>query len=387
MKKKIIFLNGHMKTGGVEKSLLDILRHFDYEKYDVDLLLLEEGDDYLSEIPEHVNLIHKPLTSTYGAFLSSIRNCIKKRDYICLVIRICILLSKWTKRSYNLIARVLLGKKKYDCAIAFRIGICGDLTAYGIWAKKKFLWWHHGEVSLNQSQIAHQMQVFKEMDKIIAVSESCREEFLKSFPIDEKVSVLSNMIDAAQIRFKAAMHNPYASQPNIIHIVSVSRIAPEKHFENVVYATEILLSKGLNKFIWHVVGGDYDYEKICDMVVQHNLTDYIHMEGSQPNPYPYMKYADLFVHPSYVESQGLVVLEAMTLGVPCVVTRSLGPCEFIEDGVNGILTEQSAESLAEKVNDILNDHNELKNIRNKTCCPIRFSPINIISQIESLIES
>ena len=62
-----------------------------------------------------------------------------------------------------------------------------------------------------------------------------------------------------------------------------------------------------------------------------------------------MKYADLFVHPSYVESQGLTVLEAMALGVPCVVTKSRGPCEFIEDGVNGLLTEQSPESLAEEV--------------------------------------
>ena len=50
--KKLLFINGHLITGGVEKSLLDILKHLDYEKFEVDLLLLEELGDYASEIPE-----------------------------------------------------------------------------------------------------------------------------------------------------------------------------------------------------------------------------------------------------------------------------------------------------------------------------------------------
>ena len=42
MKKKILFINGHLIVGGVERSLVDVLRHLDYDKYDVDLLLLED---------------------------------------------------------------------------------------------------------------------------------------------------------------------------------------------------------------------------------------------------------------------------------------------------------------------------------------------------------
>ena len=41
MKRKILFINGHLNTGGVEKALIDVLRHIDYERLDVDLLLLE----------------------------------------------------------------------------------------------------------------------------------------------------------------------------------------------------------------------------------------------------------------------------------------------------------------------------------------------------------
>ena len=43
--KKLLFINGHLNTGGVEKSLLDILQHIDYSQYHVDLLLLEGRGD------------------------------------------------------------------------------------------------------------------------------------------------------------------------------------------------------------------------------------------------------------------------------------------------------------------------------------------------------
>ena len=50
MKKKLLFINGHLNTGGVEKSLLDILTHLDYDRYDVDLLLTELPENVQTEL-------------------------------------------------------------------------------------------------------------------------------------------------------------------------------------------------------------------------------------------------------------------------------------------------------------------------------------------------
>ena len=110
------------------------------------------------------------------------------------------------------------------------------------------------------------------------------------------------------------------------------------------------------------------------------------MEGNQVNPYPYIKNADLFVHSSYVESQGITVLEAMALGIPCVVTKSLGPCEFINDDLNGILTEQNPQSLAEKVEEILANPELYWQIKANTHCPEHFLPGNVVQKIEKLLE-
>ena len=57
MKKKILFINGHLNTGGVEKSLLDILTHLDYSKYEVDLLLTEELGDFAPQLPPQVQVL------------------------------------------------------------------------------------------------------------------------------------------------------------------------------------------------------------------------------------------------------------------------------------------------------------------------------------------
>ena len=39
MKKKILFVMPSLNSGGAEKSLISVLSLFDYERYDVDLLL------------------------------------------------------------------------------------------------------------------------------------------------------------------------------------------------------------------------------------------------------------------------------------------------------------------------------------------------------------
>ena len=139
-------------------------------------------------------------------------------------------------------------------------------------------------------------------------------------------------------------------------------------------------------FSWRIVGEGPERAKLETLIAENHLGDCVILEGSKVNPYPYMKYAALFVHPSYVESQGLTILEAMAFGIPCVVTKSRGPCEFIEDGVNGLLTEQTPESMTEKVLKILTDKELYRHIRENTRCPEQFRPERVMRKVERLID-
>lgn len=379
--KHILFINGHLNTGGVERSLVDVLKHMDYEKYAVDLLLLEDTGDYASELPSEVKVLFRDLHNTYGGVASSVRRCLAARDWMCLRLRFLFLLRKILgSRALKSAATLLLGEHHYDCVIGFRPGICSDLAAYSVQADRKITWWHHGEFNVD---CAAYVDMCSKMNAVAVVSQSCKAMLQEKLPeLESRLVCIPNMLDAEAIGRKAG-NSPYTG--DMLHIVSVGRLAPEKHFENVFPAAKALRQAGID-FAWHVIGDGPERSKLEALIVENDLKDHIILEGSKTNPYPYMKYADLFVHPSYVESQGLTVLEAMALGVPCMVTKSRGPCEFIEDGINGLLTEQSPESLTEKVLSILTDKTLFQSIKENTVCPEQFAPDRVMKQIEELID-
>ena len=72
------------------------------------------------------------------------------------------------------------------------------------------------------------------------------------------------------------------------------------------------------------------------------------LHGDLPD---YYRAADVLVLPSYYESFGLVVLEALACGTPVVATRVGAVQDIVRNGVNGwIVSENTPESLAEGLN-------------------------------------
>ena len=50
MKKKVIFVTKALWIGGIETALVNLLNHFDYQKYDITLLLLHAELNLLEQI-------------------------------------------------------------------------------------------------------------------------------------------------------------------------------------------------------------------------------------------------------------------------------------------------------------------------------------------------
>lgn len=381
MKKKILFINGHLNVGGVEKSLVDILQHIDYRKFDVELLLLEELGDYKEEVPKQVNIRLLSLKNTYGALGACLVQCIKKRDWFSFCMRLILLSMKlFGQKNIKKAKKILTKNKHYDCVIGFRSGICSLIAAFAVDADKRIIWWHHGEFNVSTKKYE---TIALACDKVISVSQSCADMLIENVStIKSKLVVIPNMLDGDRLQKKCEEGSPYNG--NGIHIVTVCRISHEKHIENVIYAATYL-KKMDYQFCWHIVGDGILKKEMESLAIDNEVSDCVVFEGSKTNPYPYMKYATLYVHPSYVESQGLTILEAMSLQVPCVVTKSRGPCEFIQDSVNGVLVEQSPDALINGILRILMDKELYKRIKENTCCPEKFSPEQVMKTIEKEI--
>lgn len=382
MKKKLLIINGHLNPGGVESSLLSLLNHLDYEKYDVDLLLLEELGTGISSVPSPVHVIFFDLHNTYGSFFSCMYRCLKQRDWKNLQMRLIFLqMKRQGQKAIEKAGRVLPVASHYDAVIAYRSGICTQLAAWAVNADQRITWWHHGAFCADPDLWK---ETAEQCDAVAVVSSSCKDMLAELFPsLEDRMRVIPNILDTEDILQKADAFDPHY-QEDLFHIVTLSRLAPEKHIENTIAAAVRLKEEGF-AFQWHLVGGGDLEDDLKKLAHEKNVEDVFLFEGSQPNPYPYLKQADLFVHPSYVESQGLVVLEALALHLPGVITRSLGPCEFIEDRVNGVLADPDAESLIEKIHEILQDRKLYESIRENAECPQRFSPNHIMQQISALL--
>ena len=79
------------------------------------------------------------------------------------------------------------------------------------------------------------------------------------------------------------------------------------------------------------------------------------LPGMQKNPYPYMVACDIYVQPSREEALSIAMLESQILCAPMVSTKTAGGVAMIQDEVNGLLAEITAESLAEKIELLIND--------------------------------
>jgi len=277
------------------------------------------------------------------------------------------------KSAYKRLRHLLNITKHYDCAIAYRTGGVADIVVNAAVADKKVCWWHHG--CLQQSD---DLAVLNRFDCVVAVSSGVK-AMLESFCT--RIVVIPNIIDSDRIAKMAGCKNPYP-ESDIPIFITVGRIVPEKHIENVVEAARRLRAEGM-KFKWYVIGNGELFDTIANDIRDANLQGIVIMTGNMVNPYPYIKYANIMVHTSHVESQGLVILEAMALGTPCVVTRSLGPSGFVKNGITGIMVEKNMDSLIEGIK-VLYQNESLRseiasNARNIT---FDYAPQTIISLLE-----
>ena len=68
-----------------------------------------------------------------------------------------------------------------------------------------------------------------------------------------------------------------------------------------------------------------------------NLNDIVKVHGHVSSPYKLISESSVFVLPSESEGTSRASLEALHLGIPCVLRNIDGNSELVEDGINGFL--------------------------------------------------
>ncbi|MBQ4067050.1 MAG: glycosyltransferase [Clostridia bacterium] len=156
--------------------------------------------------------------------------------------------------------------------------------------------------------------------------------------------------------------NPVEPEFSSSDIISVGRLSPEKGMCDLIEVFRLVSRKNPSARL-HVVGDGDDREKMETMISEYGLTDKVTMHGYREKSYIYslLPSTSLYVMTSRTESFGLVLLEAMSCGIPCLAFSSAqGAHEIIENGVNGYLIEnRDNKALADKICELLYDKDRL----------------------------
>lgn len=182
-------------------------------------------------------------------------------------------------------------------------------------------------------------------DAVVCISQFARGQLMRiSAPLDwAKFQVCRLGVDPRQFTFVA----PAEGQSHI-RMLCVGRLTPAKGQVLLVQACAQLRDTGLD-FSVTLVGDGPDRARVEQAIAELDLQQHVKLAGSltQDGVRRALAQSDIFVLPSLAEGIPVVLMEAMSSGVPCVSTPVNGIPELIEHGRTGMLaTPGDAESLA-----------------------------------------
>lgn len=156
---------------------------------------------------------------------------------------------------------------------------------------------------------------------------------------------------------------PFSARPPIlgkkVSILTSGILYPHRRFEDVIEAVKILVEQGFDPSL-SVIGSKssspHYFQKLTDLVKEWKLEDRVHFLGEVPEQELVRAYHshDCFVFANDLQTWGLAVFEAMSSGLPVIVSRGAGAHEVLTDCQNCILVNpRDPENIARAIREFV----------------------------------
>ncbi|MGO4259332.1 glycosyltransferase [Lysobacter sp. TAB13] len=182
-------------------------------------------------------------------------------------------------------------------------------------------------------------------------------EVLNRYGITTPSTVLPTGIDLSEFaqgdgaRFRAE-HGIEASRPTL---VTVSRLAVEKNIAFLLQVAKRLVAD-FPELMFIIAGEGPDAERLKRLSKDYGLERNVRFFGNLDRRTTLLdayRAGDAFVFASPTETQGLVLIEAMALGVPIVSTAVMGTATVLRDAHSAVISEEDVEAFAGHVTRVL----------------------------------
>ena len=360
--KKVTILALHLGYGGIEKSIAAL----------ANLLV----DDYEVEIISSYQLFDKPafdidprvevryLITKFKPNREAWKTSLKHLRPISII-----------KESFNSVMTLALRGSTMIHAIenchSDIIISTRDLfnTWLGNYGKKSCykIGWEHNHYHGDMSYADKVTKSAKNLDALVLVSDSLRKFYKKQLANTKcKCFYVPNILDTVPERL---------SKLNEKRLISVGRLSREKAYEDLLDVFQVIHTQEPS---WRldIIGDGAQKNLLGDRIFAEGWTDCVKLHGFQDKTYinNLLSKSSIYLMSSITESFGIVLIEAMSHGLPCVAFDSAeGATELIEDGKNGFLISyRNKEEYAKKVIELIQNKKERtqlgKNGRETSLC-------------------
>ena len=139
-------------------------------------------------------------------------------------------------------------------------------------------------------------------------------------------------------------------------LLSVGELIPRKNHEVVIRALSVLKQLDKLNHIEYVICGRGAYETDLKKLAEGlDVADHVHFLGYRNDISEICNCADLFVFMSHQEGLPVALMEAMACGLPAVCSNIRGNTDLIEDGVTGLLANNTPEEVAQSISKMKSD--------------------------------
>ena len=268
----------------------------------------------------------------------------------------------------------------------------GEVNAYlslfiKLFPKTKFIARETNVVSqhVTRREIRFFYKFYNNYNKIICQSDDMMNDLVENFKIKkDKLIKINNPVDFNFIEEKLEnATKPESYREGYKNVIAIGNLSSRKGFDNLL---KVFVKLKQHKVLLHILGDGRDREMLNQMKQDLGLENVI-FHGIQKNPYPFLKFADLFVLSSRYEGFPNVLLEAGACGTYALANNCKGGIhEIIQPKINGEISDiENHEVFAAKIVEILEQIHDSEAIKNSI--QSRFSKEMILEKYFEVFES
>ena len=212
------------------------------------------------------------------------------------------------------------------------------------------------------------------------------EETIRSYGYRGSLEVVENGIDLVQpldiSSFRMQSRLLMGFKPDDFILLYVGQHILEK---NLKFLVESLRLSPIQKFTALFVGDGYAKPLLERMVQEYGLADKVKFIGIVSDREQLKRIyacADLFLLPSLYDTFSLVMREAASMQTPSLLIKDSNVAEFIQDGINGYVSENNENSFMQKISELYTRKDDIKAVGGNASLTLCKSWENIIDEVQ-----